>query len=55
MKYSSVTISKDWFEEIKTKVSYKNTHFFEENGREKVEVDVDIARFDRVSAELGWI
>ena len=55
MKYSSVAISKEWFEEIKTKVSYKNAYFYKENGREKVELDVDIARFDRVSAELGWI
>ena len=51
---TNITISKAWFEDIKNEVAHAIPFYYTENGREKVEVDVDLAAFDKVSEEKGW-
>ena len=51
---TDIIISREWFEDIKNEVAYANEFYFVENGREKVEVEVDLATFDKVSEEKGW-
>ena len=51
---TNITISKAWFEEIKNEVAYENEYYYTENGKDMVEVDVDLAEFDKVSEAKGW-
>ena len=49
------TFRKEWYNEIKNRVTITNPYFYTENGREYVEADVDEAEFEAVSRELGWM
>ena len=52
---TSITINKNWYNEIKTLVKTTNPYFYTENGVEMVEVDVDETAFDKASKEMGWM
>lgn len=52
---TSIIISEAWYNEIKDLVETKDPYFFEEDGRKKVELDVNEVEFDRVSEQLGWM
>lgn len=52
----NVTITADWFNEVKSYVNYANDyHYLRDDGREMVEVDVDADAFTKTSIELGWM
>ena len=51
----SVAISKAWYEDIMDDVMMEDPYFYNENGWEKVEVDVDEEEFNRISKERGWM
>lgn len=51
----SVAISKAWYEDIEGLVSMDDPYFYNENGWDKVEVDVDEEEFNRVSVNNGWM
>lgn len=52
----NVTISREWFDDIKERVPYSNPYFYTDKFfGERVEVDVNDDAFDKVSAELGWL
>ena len=51
----SIIISQAWYEDIEGLVPMDDPYFYNENGWDKVEVDVDEEEFNRVSMELGWI
>lgn len=51
----SVAISKAWYEDIMDDVMMEDPYFYNENGWEKVEVDVDEEEFNRISEERGWM
>lgn len=52
---TSISINKQWFEEVKNSISYNDPYFYTENGREYVEVDVNESQFNEISRELGWM
>ena len=52
---ASYIISELWYNEIKDLIEVKDPYFFEEDGRKKVELDVNEEEFNRVSIELGWM
>lgn len=52
---TSVTIRKEWYDELLGRVLMVNPYFYVENGVNKVEVDVFEPHFDMVSKELGWM
>ena len=49
------TFRKEWYNEIKDRVTIANPYFYVENGKEYVEADVNEKEFEEVSRELGWI
>jgi hypothetical protein len=56
----SVAINRNWYNEIKDRVTTENPYFYTEEygsytNREMVEVDVNEEEFEKVSAELGWM
>lgn len=51
----NVTITADWFHEVKSYVKYANDYHYIRDGREMVEVDVDADTFTKTSIELGWM
>lgn len=54
MMNNNVTISKEWYEDVKAEVVMIDPFFFKECGRDCVEVEVG-ANFEEVSKEKGWI
>ena len=49
-------ISVEWYNEIKDRVTTADPYFyFESDGREYVEVFVNVEEFEQVSRELGWM
>ena len=50
----SIAISKEWFDEVKAEVEYRNEFYYVECAREYVEVDVDAEQFYKVSKAKGW-
>ena len=52
----NVSITKAWFEEIKNRVKHANAYEVTDGAyKGKIEVDVDIEEFNKVSEELGWM
>ena len=51
----SVAISKAWYEDIEGLVPMNDPYFYNENGWDKVEVDVDEEEFNRVNMDNGWM
>lgn len=55
----NVTISYEWYNEIKDLIATANPHNFIETQcgikRVMIEVDVDKVEFERVSKEMGWM
>lgn len=53
---SNVSISKQWYEEIKSEVKNANAYEITEGTyKGQIEVDVEIEAFERVSKEKGWM
>lgn len=50
-----VAMCREWFEEIKSEVAHEDVYFYEMEGREFVEVDVDYDKFVNVSTAYGWM
>lgn len=55
----NVTISHEWYNEIKDLIATANPYHFIETQcgikRVMIEVDVDKVEFERVSKEMGWM
>lgn len=51
----AIQITKEWFDAIKERVEYSDPCFFQLDGKDWVEVDVEEQTFQRVSKELGWL
>ena len=52
----NVSITKIWFEDIKNEVKHTNVYEITDGLYQgKIEVDVDIEQFEKVSKEKGWI
>lgn len=52
----NVSISNEWFEEIKELVHYKNPEYITTGCYAgQVEVDIEEEEFERVSKKLGWM
>lgn len=53
---TSVAINREWFNEIKSMVEYKDEYYYTDaSNRAMVEVDVNEEQFNKVSKELGWM
>lgn len=52
---TTICINTEWYNDIKNYIKTEDPYFFNENGWDKVEVDVNEEEFNRVSIARGWI
>lgn len=51
----NVTITEEWYNEIKGLITTSNPYFYKQEFFNAVEVDVNEVEFENVSKELGWM
>lgn len=51
----NVTITEEWYNELKGLIKMDNPYFYQQKFFKAVEVDVNEAEFEKISKKLGWI
>lgn len=51
----NVTITEEWYNELKGLIKMDNLYFYQQEFFKAVEVDVNEAEFEKVSKKLGWM